>query len=204
MPDERPSTEGPATFRDVFAQREFRAVFAAGALSWVGDYVAKAAVTLLVYQQTQSVALSAAAFAVSYLPWLLGGPLLAALAERHPYRRVMVACDLIRMVLMLLIAMPDLPVPAMLALLFAATLANPPSQAAPLRAASPQILAGDRLVVGLSLQRQHGQAAQVVGYLAGAAIAAIEPAVALLFNAATFGLSAAAGPPRRAAPPAGA
>ncbi|MEU5783819.1 MFS transporter [Micromonospora lupini] len=189
VPDERPSAEGPATFREVFAQREFRAVFTAGALSWVGDYVAKAAVTLLVYQQTRSVALSAAAFAVSYLPWLLGGPLLAALAERHPYRRVMVACDVIRMVLMLLIALPDLPVPALLVLLFAATLANPPSQAAK-SALLPQILAGDRLVVGLSLNASIGQAAQVVGYLLGTAVASIDPTVALLFNAATFGLSA--------------
>ncbi|MET0415724.1 MAG: MFS transporter, partial [Actinoplanes sp.] len=189
VPDERPSTEGPATFHEVFAQREFRAVFAAGALSWVGDYVAKAAVTLLVYQQTESVALSAAAFAVSYLPWLLGGPLLAALAERHPYRRVMVACDVIRMALMLLIAIPDLPVPAVLVLVFAATLANPPSQAAK-SALIAQILAGDRLVVGLSLNASIGQAAQVLGYVVGVAIASIDPVVALLFNAATFGLSA--------------
>ncbi|MCX5067145.1 MFS transporter [Micromonospora lupini] len=189
VPDERPSAEGPATFREVFAQREFRAVFTAGTLSWVGDYVAKAAVTLLVFQETRSVALSAAAFAVSYLPWLLGGPLLAALAERHPYRRVMVTCDVIRMALMLLIALPDLPVPAVLVLLFASTLANPPSQAAK-SALMPQILAGDRLVVGLSLNASIGQAAQVVGYLLGTAVASIDPTVALLFNAATFGLSA--------------
>lgn len=189
MPDERPSAEGPATFREVFAQREFRAVFAAGALSWVGDYLAKAAVTLLVYQQTESVALSAAAFAVSFLPWLLGGPLLAALAERYPYRRVMVACDVIRMALMLLIAIPNLPVQAVLVLIFAATLANPPSQAAK-SALMPQILAGDRLVVGLSLNSSVGQAAQVVGYLLGTAVAAIDPALALLINAATFAVSA--------------
>ncbi|MGC4880853.1 MFS transporter [Micromonospora sp. DT43] len=189
VPDERPSAEGPATFREVFAQREFRAVFTAGALSWVGDYVAKAAVTLLVYQETRSVALSAAAFAISYLPWLLGGPLLTALAERHPYRRVMVMCDVIRMALMLLIAIPNLPVPAVLVLLFASTLANPPSQAAK-SALMPQILAGDRLVIGLSLNASIGQAAQVVGYLLGAAVASIDPTVALLFNAATFGFSA--------------
>ncbi|MGW5557889.1 MFS transporter [Micromonospora sp. NPDC003944] len=189
VPDERPSAEGPATFREVFAQHEFRAVFVAGALSWVGDYVAKAAVTLLVYQQTQSVALSATAFAVSFLPWLLGGPVLAALAERYAYRRVMVACDLIRMALMLLIAIPGLPYQAVLVLIFAATLANPPSQAAK-SALIPQLLAGDRLVVGLSLNSSVGQAAQVVGYVFGAAVAAIDPEVALLFNAATFGLSA--------------
>ncbi|MDG4805781.1 MFS transporter [Micromonospora sp. WMMD1120] len=189
VPDERPSAEGPATFREVFAQREFRAVFVAGALSWVGDYVAKAAVTLLVYQQTESVALSATAFAVSFLPWLLGGPVLAALAERYPYRRVMVTCDLIRMALMLLIAIPALPYQAVLMLIFAATLANPPSQAAK-SALMPQMLAGDRLVLGLSLNSSVGQAAQVAGYVFGVAVSAIDPVVALLFNAATFGLSA--------------
>ncbi|MFC0503008.1 MFS transporter [Micromonospora costi] len=187
--DERPSPEGPATFREVFAQREFGAVFTASALSWVGDYLAKAAVTLLIYEQTESVALSAAAFAVSYLPWLVGGPLLAAVAERHPYRRVMVFCDLIRMVLMLLIAIPSLPAPAVLGLLFLTTLANPPSQAAK-SALIPKILTGDRLVVGLSLHSSVAQAAQVVGYLIGAAIAGIDPVIALLINAATFAVSA--------------
>ncbi|MEH1167449.1 MFS transporter [Micromonospora sp. CPCC 205539] len=189
VPDERPPAEAPSTFREVFAQREFRAVLTASAFSWVGDYVAKAAVTLLVFQETKSVALSAAAFAVSYLPWLVGGPLLAALAERYPYRRVMVACDLIRMALMLLIAIPQLPVQALLVLIFAATLANPPSQAAR-SALMPQILTGDRLVVGLSLNGSVSQAAQVVGYLLGSAVAAINPVLALLVNALTFGASA--------------
>ncbi|MGN9812640.1 MFS transporter [Micromonospora sp. BQ11] len=188
--DEPPSPEGPATFREVFAQREYRFVLAASTLSWVGDYIAKAAVTLLVYQETKSVALSAAAFAVSYLPWLVGGPLLATLAERYRYRNVMVACDLIRMALMVLIAIPEAPVGVTLALLFATTLANPPSQAAR-SALMPLMLTGDRLVLGLSINGSVGQAAQVSGYLAGAAIAAFSPTVALLVNAVTFALSAA-------------
>ncbi|MFD1085057.1 MFS transporter [Micromonospora andamanensis] len=188
--DERPSPEGPATFREVFAQREYRAVFAASTLTWVGDYVAKAAVTLLVYRETESVALSAAAFAVSYLPWLVGGPLLATIAERHRFRQVMVVCDLIRMAMMLLVAIPGMPVPVILALLFATTLANPPSQAAR-SALLPLILPGDRLVVGLSVNASVGQAAQVVGYLLGAAVATVNPTAALLMNAAAFALSAA-------------
>lgn len=190
MSDERPAPEGPATFRDVFGQPEFRALFAANALSWVGDYIAKAAVTVLVYQQTESVALSATAFAASYLPWLLGGPLLATVAERHRYREVMVVCDVVRMALMVLVALPGIPPWAILALLFAATLANPPSQAAR-SAVSPQILHGDRLVVGLSVLTSAGQTAQVIGYMLGAAIAAISPTTALLINAATFAASAA-------------
>lgn len=68
MSDERPAREGPATFREVFAQVEYRAILTASTLSWIGDYIAKAAVTVLVYRETESVALSAAAFAVSYLP----------------------------------------------------------------------------------------------------------------------------------------
>ncbi|MFI5836873.1 MFS transporter [Micromonospora sp. NPDC051300] len=188
--DQRPAQESPATFRDVFAQPEFRALFAANVLSWVGDYLAKAAVTVLVLRETQSVALSAAAFAASYLPWLIGGPLLSALAERHRYRRVMVLCDLIRMALMVLVAMPFMPAWSILALVFVATLANPPSQAAR-SALLPHILTGDRLVVGLTVSTSAVQVAQVVGYLAGAAIAVLNPSTALLINAGTFALSAA-------------
>lgn len=189
MPNGRPSPTRPATFREVFAQREYRFVLTAGVLSWVGDYLAKAAVALLVYRETESVALSAAAFAISYLPWLVGGPLLAAVAERHPHRTVMVTCDLIRMVLLLVIAVPGMPTPLVLALLFTATLANPPSQAAR-SALLPRILAGDRLVVGVSINASVGQAAQVVGYLAGAAIAATSPTLALLITSATYAVSA--------------
>ncbi|WP_091607386.1 MFS transporter [Micromonospora mirobrigensis] len=187
--DERPDPEGPATFREVFAQSEYRAVFSASVLSWIGDYIAKAAVTVLVYRETDSVALSAAAFAISYLPWLVGGPLLTTLADRYRYRQVMVVCDLVRMALMVLVAVPHLPVPALLGLLFLTTLANPPSQAAR-SALMPVILTGDRVVLGLSLNASAGQAAQVGGYLVGAAIAAVNPTAALLINAATFGASA--------------
>ncbi|MFI7070643.1 MFS transporter [Micromonospora sediminicola] len=187
--DERPDQEGPATFRDVFGQSEFRALFAANVLSWIGDYLAKAALTVLVLQETRSVALSAAAFAASYLPWLIGGPLLSALAERHRYRRVMVLCDLIRMALMVLVAMPFMPAWAILVLIFVATLANPPSQAAR-SALLPHILEGDRLVVGLTASTSAVQTAQVVGYLAGATIAALNPSTALLINAGTFAVSA--------------
>ncbi|MDG4789401.1 MFS transporter [Micromonospora sp. WMMD1102] len=190
MSDETHTSERPATFREVFAQREYRAVFAATVLTWTGDYLAKAAVTLLVYQQSESVALSAAAFATSYLPWLIGGPLLTTLADRYPYRTVMVICDLVRMPLYALIAIDGLDTPVILALLFAATLANPPSQAAR-SAMLPLLLRGDRLVVALSLHGSTGQAAQVFGYAVGAGIALYSPALALLLNAATFGISAA-------------
>ncbi len=189
MSDDTRRVDRPATFREVFGEPEYRALYAASTLSWIGDYIARAAITVLVYQQTNSVGWSAAAFAVSYLPWLLGGPLLSTLAERYPYRRVMIACDLVRMGLIALVAIPGLPVGAMLLLVFLTTLANPPSQAAR-SALLPLILPGDRVVLGLSINQSTGQAAQVVGYAAGAGLAAVNPRAAILLDALTFLASA--------------
>lgn len=189
MSDETHVSERPATFREVFAVREYRSVYLALVLTWAGDYIAKAAVTMLVYQESRSVALSATAFATSYLPWLVGGPLLTALADRYPYRTVMVVCDLVRTPLFLLIAIADLPVWLIISLLFLSTLATAPSQAAR-SAMLPLILQGDRLVVALSLHGSTNQAAQVCGYVVGAWIALYSPRLALLLTAAAFGLSA--------------
>ena len=102
--------EGPATFRSVLAHREYRYLLSANVFSWIGDYLARAAVTVLVLHHSGSVALSAASFALSYLPWLVGGPVPAAVAERMPFRSTMVACDLIRMLLIGLIALPGMPI----------------------------------------------------------------------------------------------
>jgi MFS family permease len=113
----------------VLANREYLAVFTGSALAWFGDNAARAAVTALVFDQTRSVAASGPTFAISFLPWLGIGPVLAAMAERYEYRRVMIFCDMVRMVLMGLIAMPNMPVAALIALLFATALLNPPFEA---------------------------------------------------------------------------
>ncbi|MGW4642539.1 MFS transporter [Sphaerisporangium sp. NPDC004334] len=178
----------PATFRDVFGVAEYRALFGAAVLSWVGDYFAKVAVTFLVFADTGSVLLSAIGFAISYLPWVAGGPVLAALAERYPYRRVMIICDVARMALVGMMALPGMPMPGLLLLLLGASLLTPPFQAAR-SAMVAQLLTGDRYVVGLSFQNMAGQAAQVAGYAVGGAVTAIDPHAALLINAATFALS---------------
>jgi MFS family permease len=180
----------PATFGEIFANGEYRAVYTASALSWAGDFMAKAAVTALVYRQTQSVSASAAAFAISFLPWIVGGPVLAALAERYPHRAVMITCDLVRAGLIALVAIPHIPIAVMLVLLFCAALLNPPFEASR-SALLPRILDGDRYVLGLAIQTSTGQGAQVVGYLSGSALAAINPRLALLLDATTFLVSAA-------------
>ena len=181
----------PARFRDVFASGEFRALYAGSVLSWVGDYAARAAVTAMVYEHTGSPAASAAAFAVSFAPWLLGGSLLVAVAERYPYRTVMVWCDLARTAGMAVLAVVGaaLGLPTLFALLLLCALFAPPFDAAR-SATMPQILGRDRYVGGVSLTLATAPPAQVIGYVGGAAISAIEPRLALALNAVTFILSA--------------
>src|SRR5690348_8734412 len=87
------TAERQATFRDVFAVREFRPLFGTFLLSTAGDELARVALTVLVYQQTSSPLLSSLTFAIGHLPWLLGGPLLSAVADRLPRHRVLIAAD---------------------------------------------------------------------------------------------------------------
>ena len=189
MSDPDHAAERPATFREVLASGEFRAIFFSSALSSLGDSMARAAVTALVYQRTGSVLAAAATFAISYLPWLGPGTVLAALAERYPYRRTMVICDLARMATIGLVALPGVPLPALLVLLFVTAMFDPPFKAAR-SALNARVLTGDRYVVGLAMVETAAQVALVTGYFAGGTLAAYSPRLALGFDAATFGISA--------------
>jgi MFS family permease len=155
----------------------------------LGDYLAKAAVTALVYAQTRNVTNAAAAFAISYLPWILGGPVLAALAERYRHRTVMIVCDVLRAAMIAMIGLLHLPISVTLALLFSAALLNPPFEAAR-SALLPRVLSGDRYVLGVTVQNSTWQFAQILGYVSGSALAAVEPRLALLIDAGTFLASA--------------
>jgi MFS family permease len=184
------SDDRPVTFRDVFAVSEYRAVWFALVASWIGDYLARAAVVVLVYQQTESVTLSAAAFAVSYVPWLLFGTVLSALAERHAYRAVMVVCDLARMSMIAVLAIPGVPWPLVMAVMFVVTLGGVPIQAAR-SALMPLLMDRGRLAVAMAANATTVQAAQVGGYLAGATLAAaVDPQLAIGFVAVLFATSA--------------
>src|SRR5213082_2722567 len=85
-----------ATFTQVFAVTEFRALWLAQLLSVAGDQLARVAMTVLVYDRTRSALLAAITFVASIVPTFIGGVTLAWLADRYPRRRVMIACDLIR------------------------------------------------------------------------------------------------------------
>ena len=179
------------TYRQVLAVREFRALLLADGLSVLGDQISRLAVALLVLERSGSPFAAAATYAVSYLTWLLGGPVLSALPDRYPRRRVMVACDITRMVLVGVLALPGLPLWALFAVLVVVGLLAPPFDSAR-SALLADLLDGERYVVGNALSNAVNQAGQVAGFVAGGALVLLLAVRgALLADAATFAVSAA-------------
>ncbi|MFI7586784.1 MFS transporter [Spongisporangium articulatum] len=185
----QPPTSGRTSFADVFAVPEFRVVWVAQLLSLIGDQLAVVALTWLVYDRSGSSLFAAATFAIGFVPWLVGAPLLAGLADRFPRREVMVVCDLLRAGL---VALMLLPVPLWVAclLLFATETVAAPFASA--RAAIlPDILPGERYVVGTAIGNVTSQVGQLIGFaLGGALVAALGARTALAVDAVSFLVSA--------------
>ena len=178
-----------ATFGAVFAVREFRVLWTSVVLSTAGDRLALVALTLLVYGRTHSPLLAALVYAAGYLPWVIGGLFLADIADRRPRRSVMVFCDVARAILVAAMVIPRVPVAGLVALLFAATMFAPPFESA--RAAiTPDILSGERYVLGTSVLQTTFLASQVLGAAGGGvAVAYVGVRPSLVIDSATFVLS---------------
>ena len=178
------------TFRDVFAVAEFRALWMAQLLSVIGDQLARVALTVLVYDRTRSALLAAVTFVASIVPTFIGGVTLAWLADRYPRRGVMIACDLARCALVLVMVIPGVPLAGLVTLLFLVTLVGAPFTSA--RAAIyPDVLAGERYVLGTAVTLTTYQFAQVLGFAAGGAVVGFfGTRLSLIIDAATFVVSA--------------
>ena len=179
-----------ARWRDVFGHAEFRALFLAGILSVAGDQLARVALSVLVIERTESAGLTALTYALTYVPDLLFGPLLAGIADRYPRRRVMIITDLARAVLVAAMAIGALPLIVVILLLIALQAFGSPFNAA--RAATlPVVLPGDHYVLGKAANDMVVQFSQVLGFGAGGlAVVAVGTSGGLLLDSGTFLLSA--------------
>jgi MFS family permease len=183
------AVERQAGYRDLFAIKEYRFLFAAKTQSDLGDYLARVALTFLVFGRSHSPALAAAAYGVTYFPWVFG-PMLAVLADRRPRRTVMVWCDIARTALYGALAIPGLPLPALLALAFTAAGFAVPFETSR-SALMPDVLPGDRYTLASGLSATTTQLSQLVGFaVGGIVVLALRPTGALLIDAVTFALSA--------------
>src|SRR5919112_1697501 len=147
-------------YRAVLRNREFRALWLTHVTSVLGDQVTLVVLAALVLERTGSVALSALSFAVMFLPWVIGAPLLSLAADRYPRRTVMVACDVGRGLLLFVMAVPAMPVWGLFLAAVVCALLGPPFEAA--RGATvPDVLSPELYPVGQSLQAASLQVAQL-------------------------------------------
>jgi predicted MFS family arabinose efflux permease len=169
---------------------EFRALWLAELVSVAGDQLARVGLTVLVFGRTGSAAWAAATYALTFLPALVGGVLLGRLADRHSRRRVMVVCDLVRALLVAMMALPGTPLPVLSALLVAVVLLAPLHTAAQ-GALLPAVVPAPAFEAALAVRHVTNQAAQVGGFaVGGLLVATLSPAAALVLNAGSFAVSA--------------
>src|SRR4051794_39898944 len=100
---------GDGGMTQVFRVPEFRVLWIADLFSVVGDQLARVALAVLVFGRPGSPMWAAVTYALTFLPALLGGVLLGGLADRFRRREVLVVTDVLRAVLIGVMAIPDLP-----------------------------------------------------------------------------------------------
>ncbi|MEU3527291.1 MFS transporter [Streptomyces sp. NPDC038707] len=189
-----PSRTAPARsagYGRLFAVPEFRAVFAAHVLSMLGVIVSEVALSVLVYDRTGSPLLSALTFALGFLPYALGGTLLAPVADRFPARRVLVTCDLVCAACVAVMAAPGTGIGALLALRCCLAVVSPVFAGTRMATLADVLEDGGLFVLGRSVLRMVAQSALLAGYgLGGLLLTAVTPRHTLLITVGTFLASA--------------
>ncbi|MER6128628.1 MFS transporter, partial [Streptomyces sp. NPDC001795] len=191
-PPESESARTRTGYARLFAVGEFRAVFLAHALSLLGVVVSEIALSVLVYGLTGSALMSALVFALGFLPYLVGGTLLAGVADRFPARRVLVLCDLVCAGCVAVMVLPGVPVVVLLAMRCALAVVSPVFQGTRTATLADVLGDGEPFVLGRSLLRIVSQSALLAGFgLGGVLLTAVTPRDALVITVGTFLASAA-------------
>ena len=180
----------PVRFIDVLRVPTFAALYAAETQSVLGDQLARVALSVLVFERTNSAADTALTYALTFLPTILGGAFLSGLADRFSRRGVMVIADLLRAALFAMMAIHSLPTPALFVLLFVAVLVGPAFQSAEVSTIA-DVLNHPQYRVATALRLMSNQMAQVAGFaIGGVIIGTLSPRWGLAIDALSFGLSA--------------
>ncbi len=195
MTERRTAATAMPSYGEVFSVRGYLALFVAMAVSTWGDYIARLTIAAVVFQRTQSPLATATTLAVSMLPTIFGRSLLGPLADRVPYKFVLLAAHLTRalcVVALIWLVASGAPVVGLLVMLFILETFGGPA------AAASQVLMTDlfedrRLYVkamGLSaLSEQVNQAAGLA--VGGLVVGFLGPAKGLLIDLLSFLVSAA-------------
>jgi MFS family permease len=169
--------------------RSFRLLILSLALSSSGDWIYNVALLTLVYARTGSPTLVALTTAARVLPVVVLGPIGGVLVDRYDRRRLIIASDLIRALLMLALAavaatgLPIVLAPIIAAAATAAGVVQPPAVAA----TTARFVSGEEIQRANALRAAVGQAAIIAGPALGAVVLMGSSAsVAILLNALSF------------------
>ncbi|MDG6108641.1 MFS transporter [Dactylosporangium aurantiacum] len=170
----------PATYREVFAEPSFRALFTARTLAIGATSLQIFALSVLVYAGTGSPLLSALAFGAGFLPQVVGGMLLGSLTDRLSPRPLIVAGYTVEAGLAAALGWLDLPVAASLTLVAVVACGTPVFAGAAARVIAER-LTGDAYVLGRSVSNMSSSTAQLLGLAGGGvAVATLGARTALL------------------------
>jgi hypothetical protein len=165
---------------------EFRALFAASVLAITGTVISAVVLTVLVFDRTRSPLFSSLTFTLGFLPYVFAGTVLSGIVDRVPPRRLLATCSLGSAVLTAVMAVPQMPVPALLTMLVGTgTLGGIASgtQGGLVRSVVPE----DAYVPSRSLIRIASQVAQVGGNpLGGLLIVAVSSTGAFLISSSVL------------------
>jgi MFS family permease len=154
-----------ATYGQVFAVAQFRAVFAGRLLGVMSDTLRAVALAVLVYDRTGSPLLTAVTMTINFLPQAAGGLFLAAMADRFTPRTLISTGYALQCAVGLLLAFGHLPVAASLVLVAGVACLTPVTTGATARVLA-EALTGDTYVLGRSLSYIVAVSAQMVGMAA--------------------------------------
>jgi MFS family permease len=162
-----------ATYGEVLGVPEFRALFLSRTLSITAITLRMLAVSVLVLAATGSPLMAGLAFGIGFLPQIVGGMTLLALADRLRPRRALVIGSILEASAAGAIAFLPMPSWAILVLLAGVAVLTPVFSAAA-SGLVPSLLTGDRYVLGRSLLVMSSAGSQVAGLaLGGLALAVL-------------------------------
>ena len=181
-------------FRAALAHRDFRLLLASLTTSGIGDWFYNVALIVYILEVTNSPGWVAAASIGRLAPYILLGSLGGVIADRYDRRKVMVAADVARAMLMIALAVvvaTGAPVAFAIAIAFLATAAGTPFFPA-VAAVTPSVVDEKSLAPANALITTVDSLAIAVGPALGGLLltVAASPVVAFVVNAMTFAVSA--------------
>ena len=175
--------------------RPFHLLLTSLAVSSCGDWLYNVALLAFVYGRTHSPTWLAITTSARIVPIVILGPIGGVLADRWDRRRLIIASDLSRAVVMIglaIVAATGMPV-ALAALLAAVSTAAGIVQPPCVAACTPRLVAAEELQRANATRAAIGQGSIVAGPALGAVLLGLSsPAVVIALNAASFLASAAA------------